>query len=173
MDCNPKIIFINRIQCKQFEIMRDDKISDFFVAPSLIIPESSKFMQRRYCFAYDTLIANLDKQYTQEDIDAFRCTKLDLFRLQTAMIIYTRGTEGSPKAVKVSHKSLFAPVNHDVFAVLPGTVGMLVNHHFLYLNLMLAIHSMWMYKRVIIFKGDDMMQFWRAIEKYKVLYIQK
>ncbi|XP_032676816.1 4-coumarate--CoA ligase 4-like [Odontomachus brunneus] len=169
---NPKILFVNRIQSKECESTKNSKINNFEMVSSLIVPGSSRFLYKKFSFAYDVLIANIDKCYNVNNIEMFDCTELDDFRLQTAMIVYTRGIEGPAKAVKIPHKAIIAPVIYEVFSVLPGNVGMLMEHHFLYLNLILTIQSILMYKRIVIFKEGDMMKFWRAIEIYKVNWVR-
>lgn len=167
---NPKIIFVDKLQYQQTDDLPDYIPEDMEMAPSVVVLDSSKCMYSRHCFNYNALIVFMDQYYNEQKIRQFNCTELDMFRLKTLAIMYTRGISSPTKAVKIPHKVILSPIHKDVMSMLVDTVGMWMGPSFLFPNLILTIQSILLFKRTIIFEGNDIKKLCDAIKKYEVLH---
>ncbi|XP_014478675.1 PREDICTED: luciferin 4-monooxygenase-like [Dinoponera quadriceps] len=166
---NPKMIFVDKMPHHESKPTDNDETED--MAPTVMVLNKSQSFFNKIYFACDIFECFID-EYSQTEIDKFICTELDQFKLETAVIMYTRGIEGLIKAVKISHKAFMAPAIINMINMLSGARGMWVGTHFSFPNLILTIQAICNYIQVIIFEGDDMTKMCRTIEKYKVRWVR-
>ncbi|XP_035741079.1 uncharacterized protein LOC118449950 [Vespa mandarinia] len=113
--------------------------------------------------------ATVIEGHNKSDVERFECAQIDNIQ-DTAAILYTSGTTGLPKGVKISHSALLCNVLLPSF-VKGDVIPLWMTPYFWISGVLLTLSSVVNYTTRLLYPSFDEEMTCKIIEKYKVTWV--
>lgn len=109
-----------------------------------------------------------DKHFDKNEVNEFSCTTSNM--RNTAVMLFSSGTTGLPKAVEISQTMFIVPAFWQVPRQSSGSIGLWFGSLSWITSVVLTVRTILSFSTAVKYAGFDSEKVCRVIEKYKVLW---